>query len=181
MPVKRICRPHQGPGLSYDLDKCLVEWKDIQSRLLDNMWRISGDGSSQTCLQRNPKNGRDPFTEGAGTFRNTGKKELDYNVLLKMYEGTVFDEIIWDVNGVRARIMTKKMHTTYSVHSDATPRYHMALKTNPNAYFIFPNLNEVIHIPADGYVYEVDTTIPHSFVNCGEDRTHLVISKRSSL
>ena len=112
MPIKRICRPHQGLGLAYDLDKCLAEWKDIQSRLMNNMWATSGDGSSQTCLQRNPKNGRDPFTEGAGTFRNTGKKELDYNVLLELYEGTVFDEIIWDVDGVRARIMTKKMHTT---------------------------------------------------------------------
>ena len=27
--------------------------------------------------------------------------------------------------------------------------------------------------------YEVDTTLLHSFVNCGTDRTHLVISKRS--
>tara|TARA_Y100001951_G_C11243689_1_gene242080 strand:- start:167 stop:706 length:540 start_codon:yes stop_codon:yes gene_type:complete len=179
MPVKRICRPHQGLGLSYDLDKCLVEWEDIQSRLFENMWHRSGDGSLQTCLQRNSLNHRDPFTEGAGSFRNTGKIESNYNVLLELYEGTVFDEIIWDVDGVRARIMMKSMHTTYSVHSDATLRYHLALKTNPNAYFIFPTLNEVIHIPADGYVYAVDTTIPHSFVNCGEDRTHLVISKRS--
>ena len=105
------------------------------------MWYSSGDGSPQTCLQRNPKNGRDPFTDGAGTFRNTGKKELDYNVLLDMYKGTVFDEIILGVNGVRARIMTKKMHTTYSVHQDKTPRYHLALITNPNAYFIFPTLS----------------------------------------
>ena len=54
------------------------------------------------------------------------------------------------------------------------------LITNPNAYFIFPTLNEIMHIPFDGYLYEVDTTILHSFVNCGpDDRTHLVISKRS--
>ena len=54
------------------------------------------------------------------------------------------------------------------------------INENISLSIIFPTLNEIIHIPADGFVYEVDTTIPHSFVNCGEDRTHLVISKRSS-
>ena len=180
-PVKRLHRPLQGHGLSYDLDKCLIEWDDIQSRLMNDMWATSGDGSTQTCLQKNSKSGRDPFTDGAGSFRNTDKKELDYDTLVELYEGTVFEDIIMDVCGVRARIMTKKMHTTYSVHSDPAPRYHLALETNPNAYFIFPSLNKLIHIPADGYIYEVDTTIPHSFANCGEDRTHLVISKWSSL
>ena len=166
---------------SYNLDKCLVEWDDIRSPWKwEPPWSMSGDGSTQTCLQQNPNSNCDPYTEGAGSFRNTDKVESDYNVLNEMYDGTIFEDIIQDLDGVRSRIMTKKMHTTYSVHKDKTPRYHLALITNPNAYFIFPTLNEIMHIPADGFVYEVDTTLPHSFVNCGEDRTHLVISKRSS-
>ena len=48
-------------------------------------------------------------------------------------------------------------------------------------WIIFPTLNEIIHIPDDGYLYEVDTTILHSFVNCGPDRTHLIISKGVNL
>ena len=118
--------------------------------------------------------------DGTGSFRGTDKVELDYSILNEIYEGTVFEDVIRDLTGVRSRIMTKKMHTTYSVHFDPAPRYHLALITNPNAYFIFPTLNQIMHIPADGCLYEVDTTIPHSFVNCGPDRTHLVISKRSS-
>jgi hypothetical protein len=168
---------------SYDLDKCLVELDGLHLSDSDmcSLWQISGDGSTQTCLQRNPRiwSGL-RYTDGAGSFRGTDKTESDYNVLNEMYEGTIFEDIIQDLDGVRSRIMTKKMHTTYSVHKDKTPRYHLALITNPNAYFIFPTLNEIMHIPADGFVYEVDTTLPHSFVNCGEDRTHLVISKRSS-
>jgi len=165
---------------SCDIDKCLIEWEDIQSRLWDDMWYSSGDGSLQSCVQRNIKSNQDPFNDGAGSFRGTDKVELDYNTLNEVYEGTVIAKVIQDLGGVRARVMSKKRHTTYSVHSDKAPRYHLALITNPNAYFIFPTLNEIVHIPADGFVYEVDTTIPHSFVNCGEDRMHLVISKRSS-
>jgi len=161
---------------SYDLDKCLVEWDHIRLSA-ELRWMSSGDGSPQTCLQRNPSILSNPYTDGTGSFRGTDKVELDYSMLNEIYEGTVFEDVIRDLTGVRSRIMTKKMHTTYSVHFDPAPRYHLALITNPNAYFIFPTLNEIMHIPADGCLYEVDTTILHSFVNCGEDRTHLVISK----
>jgi hypothetical protein len=166
---------------SYDIDKCLVEWEHIRLSA-ELRWMSSGDGSPQTCLQRNPSASilSNPYIDGTGSFRGTDKVELDYSILNEIYEGTVFEDVIRDLTGVRSRIMTKKMHTTYSVHFDPAPRYHLALITNPNAYFIFPTLNEIMHIPADGFVYEVDTTLPHSFVNCGEDRTHLVISKRSS-
>ena len=103
----------------------------------------------------------------------------NYKILNEIYEGTVFADIIKDVDGIRSRIIYRNSCTTNSVHKDNSPRYHLALITNPNAYFIFPTLNEIIHIPDDGYLYEVDTTILHSFVNCGPDRTHLIISKRS--
>ena len=162
----------------------------------------------QTSLQRSTQNASDarsnngvvnPYTDGLGApsdveikdwRANDGnyafyqerfrKGQEDYKILNEAYEGTVFADIIQDVNGERARIMEMNPSTTYTVHKDNSPRYHLALITNPNAYFIFPTLNQIMHIPADGYLYEVDTTILHSFANCGPDRTHLVISKRSS-
>ena len=67
------------------------------------------------------------------------------------------------------------MHSTYSVHQDKAPRLHLALDTHPNAYFFWPEHKEFVHIPADGFVYWVDTTKPHTFVNAGPDRTHLVM------
>ena len=175
----------------YDLDRCLVEWELIQSRIGDNLWSKPLGVNRQTCIQRSSKSDVNPYTDGVGSIfnRNMANKgergnlrfprlfPSDYIILNDIYEGTVFADVINDVNGVRSRIMHMQPRTTYFVHQDKTPRYHLALITNPNAYFIFPTLNEIVHIPADGYVYEVDTTILHSFVNCGPDRTHLVISK----
>ena len=175
----------------YDLDRCLVEWEFIQLRLGDKLYdndEVLGTGiygqRRQTCLQRSNKSVVNPYTDGAGENRDKKdriiKVQSEYTVLNEVYGGTVFAEMIQDVGGERSRIMEMNAYTTYSVHKDNSPRYHLALITNPNAYFIFPTLNQIMHIPADGYLYEVDTTILHSFVNCGPDRTHLVISKRSS-
>ena len=160
-------------------------------RLGDNLYdsdKVLGTGiygqRRQTCLQRSNKNVVNPYTDGTGEHREKKdriiKVQSEYTILNEVYEGTVFADMIHDVNGERARIMEMNAYTTYSVHKDNSPRYHLALITNPNAYFIFPTLNQIMHIPADGFLYEVDTTILHSFVNCGPDRTHLVISKRSS-
>ena len=168
---------------------------------------IYSNYNRQTSVQRSTQNPSDtrsnrgvvnPYTDGLGAPRdvkiedwraNDGnyafyqkrfrKKQSDYKILNEIYEGTVFADIIKDVDGIRSRIIYRNSCTTNSVHKDNSPRYHLALITNPNAYFIFPTLNEIIHIPDDGYLYEVDTTILHSFVNCGPDRTHLIISKRS--
>ena len=37
--------------------------------------------------------------------------------------------------------------------------------------------NMLYHIPADGYVYEIDTTVLHTFINTSNNcfRTHLVV------
>jgi hypothetical protein len=169
----------------YDLDRCLVEWDHIQSRLGDNLWSKPLGVNRQTCIQRSNKDDVNPYTDGTGSIygNNSVKDHIlisqsDYIILNDIYEGTVFADVIRDMNGERSRVMHMSYHSTYSVHKDKSPRYHLALITNPNAYFIFPTLNEIVHIPADGYVYEVDTTLPHSFVNCGPDRMHLVMAKK---
>jgi len=188
---KYLTMPIKKTNHSYDLDRCLVEWDRIQSRLGDELWdsdEVLGTGiygqRRQTCLQRSNKSVVNPYTDGAGEQRDKKdrviKNSSEFTILNEIYEGTVFANMIQDVNGERARIMHMNDYTAYSVHKDMTPRYHLALITNPNAYFIFPTLNQIMHIPADGCLYEVNTTILHSFVNCGPDRTHLVISKRSS-
>lgn len=188
---KYLTMPIRKTNHSYDLDRCLVEWERIQSRLGDELWgsdEVFGTGiygqRRQTCLQRSSKSVVNPYTDGAGEHRDKKdriiKDQSEFTILNEIYEGTVFANMIQDVNGERARIMHMNSYSAYSVHKDNSPRYHLALITNPNAYFIFPTLNEIIHIPDDGCLYEVDTTILHSFVNCGpDDRTHLVISKRS--
>ena len=58
------------------------------------------------------------------------KEHLEYTVLNEVYEGTIYADIIDDVDGVRSRIMFMDAYTNYSVHKDQTPRYHLALITS---------------------------------------------------
>ena len=167
----------------YDVERVLLEWDRIQS---DIVWCNSEDGSSQSCLQYDPNANEDMWTGGCGSFKNTSKEESNYDIIVPLYRGTIFEEIISDLNGVRARFMKKRKHTTYSLHKDKSNRYHVALITNPHAYMFFPNApngglrdSKTFSIPSDGVVYETRTTSLHTVFNCGEDRTHLVISKRS--
>ena len=159
----------------YDVDRLLLEWERLASRV---RWY----NDLQTCLQYDNNVCRSKmYVDGAGSFKQTSKIEADYDTLVPSYDGTLFENIIDDLNGVRSRVMVMGKHTTYSIHNDRTKRYHLALITNPHAFFLFPGAglhNPLVHIPADGYIYEVDTTQDHSFINCGENRTHLVIGSR---
>jgi len=158
----------------YDIDRLLLDWERLAPK-------IKWYNNLQTCLQYDSKICRSRmYVDGAGSFKQTSKIESDYDTLAPLYEGTLFERIINDLNGVRSRVMTLDRHTTYSVHKDRTKRYHLALITNPHAFFLFPysGWDNLVQIPADGYVYEVDTTQSHSFINCGESRTHLVIGSR---
>lgn len=196
---KYLTMPIKKTNHSYDLDRCLVEWERIQFRLGSKLYdshKFEKGQNLQTCVQRREKSIGNQYTDGLGAdvdwtdgkwHPNDGAyqyyqkrfivNQSDFRTLNEIYEGTVFADMIHDVDGERARIMHMNPCTSYSVHRDNSPRYHAALITNPNAYFVFPTLNEVIHIPADGFLYEVDTTILHTFVNCGPERTHLIISK----
>ena len=60
------------------------------------------------------------------SIRNASeKKQSDYKILNEIYEGTVFADIIKDVDGIRSRIIYRNSCTTNSVHKDNSPRYHL--------------------------------------------------------
>ncbi len=77
----------------------------------------------------------------------------------------------------RIRIFKRDPQTSSSLHHDLDVRFHLALKTNPAAFLVFPETG-VFHIPADGHVYLVDTTRPHFAVNANtlQSRNHIVCS-----
>ena len=97
--------------LQYDLDKVLSEFKSMSPRI---QWLITG-GSSQTCVQYSTRTSMsvspNSWTDGAGSFKNTDKDEADYNQLNPVYKGTVFEQIINDLDGLRARVMTRSRHS----------------------------------------------------------------------
>ena len=81
----------------------------------------------------------------------------------------------------RIRYMRSMPKTGLTIHSDFEKRYHYVLETNADALFgERVDENELVakcyHIPADGYFYKVDTTVPHFVYNGGwSPRVHLVI------
>ena len=166
-------------NLKYDLEQLLWEYESLRDKI---DWHPDADGSLQTALQHR---GDGSFHDACGSLKDRPDvSEKDFSQLLPLYDGTIFQKIIEDCGAVRSRFMRKNMHTTYSVHKDKAKRYHIALDTHKHAYFIFPRQGhihidkELFHIPADGYVYEVNTTAPHTVANCGPDRTHLVMVKK---
>ena len=161
----------------YDLDQLRWEMNHLMIS-----WKSDADGSQQTAIQHR---GDGSFSDACGSLKDRPDvSEKDFSQLLPLYEGTIFSQIIEDFGAVRSRLMRKNMHTTYSVHKDKAKRYHLALDTHEHAYFIFPkkgliqDRKEIFHIPADGYVYEVNTTVAHTVANCGPDSTHLVMVKK---
>jgi len=170
----------------FDLDQLNFEWNHIKDFVLTNDQWIH----NQTSLQHS-KDCVNQYTDGCTMRGPKGTPNpLDFYLINDIYHGTLFEEIINILNVVRSRITIIEPKQKYGgmlVHTDQTKKSHLALNTNPNAFFLFPenpieknNIihipSEVIHIPADGYVYNVDTTKPHIFVNAGEEnRAHLIM------
>jgi hypothetical protein len=76
----------------------------------------------------------------------------------------------------RTRIMLSRPKSCYSIHRDYSPRLHLPLVTNDQCYFLFTNPEKMIHMPADGRTYWVDTRNNHTFLNGSlMDRLHLVM------
>ena len=72
-----------------------------------------------------------------------------------------------------ARVMMLHGKDCYTYHKDKTKRIHIPIKTNENNFFVIEDT--VLRLPADGSVYEVDTTYKHTFVNASVSRrTHIV-------
>ena len=163
---------HKRTDLQYDIEQ--VKWE--YNSLLYSSWPVwyeSEGGGTQMCLQSYVDDSH-PFTNGCGSMKRfPSRTEKGYSILNSVFKNTIFQKITEGHYG--SRFMTMMMHSTYSVHQDTAPRLHLAIHTHPHAYFFWPEHKEFLHIPADGRLYWVDTTQPHTFVNAGPNRTHLVM------
>jgi hypothetical protein len=132
------------------------------------VWTEYGHKGKQTGLQY--FNMEDPWTSAVGVSRG---RELEYNRLNPFFKNSIFEEIIKEYNLKRTRLMWVYPFACYTMHYDTTARIHIPLITNPECYFVFKNgLVENLKI---GSSYWVDTTKPHTFINCSEHkRLHLV-------
>jgi Aspartyl/Asparaginyl beta-hydroxylase len=118
----------------------------------------------------------DPWYDGCRKQREIGD-DADYTILHPDLKDTYIEEVFTRLpfRPFRARLMVLDPSVCYSIHNDDTPRYHIAVTTSPDARFVFVDRQKIIHIPADGRVYFVDTRQTHTAFNAGKQpRLHLV-------
>lgn len=113
----------------------------------------------------------------AGTGSKEGVEESIWDKLHPDLVGTWWEEFFASLpfKLYRSRLMVIHPRTCYSIHTDRTPRIHIAIDTHPQARFIFTNPPAIRFIPADGSVWWVDTTKEHSAMNGSlKHRIHFV-------
>jgi hypothetical protein len=97
------------------------------------------------------------------------------NVIPEALENSLISKYLKKYSAFRSRIMKMNPYSCYPVHVDFSTRIHIPLVTNKDAWMIWPEFNECYQLQP-GYVYWVDTTKRHTFVNAGTtERFHLVM------
>ena len=98
-------------------------------------------------------------------------------MLNDLSRGTLIEEIVHAVpyRLERLYIMRLKGRGCFAVHRDLRRRLHLPLVTNPQVLMVFPEEPAVVHLPADGFVYLVDSRRLHTTLNGSlDERIHLV-------
>lgn len=137
------------------------------------------NGINQIMLQTHDPN-IDDFLSGTGRIADAiYTDETKYSYIQPSLKDSRIDRLLSSMNVFRTRLMLVKPKTCYSIHNDPSSRLHLALDTNPQCLFLFPDQKEFIYIPEDRAIHYINTTENHSFANCSNiDRIHLVMSTK---
>lgn len=149
-----------------DITPFITAYQQLESGII---WNEYPNGR-QTGLQYTL--GNDPWSDAVGRSKPGYNWHKDVQ-LNQYFKGSVFEDFINRYNLTRTRFMWSRPCTCYSMHRDDSPRIHLPLVTNPDCYFVFKD-EGLFHFEV-GKVYWVDTTKPHTFINCSKDwRLHLL-------
>lgn len=177
-----------------DLDKMLFDLSKVEKTIgWPEYFESSGRAYHANQIGLTYRPGADhPWNDASGSL---------YDKELKHFVGKESDFTEWNAVGEytkqvieelgdflktdfgRVRYMKLIPKGGLSVHRDFEVRYHLALRTNPYAYFGEEVDNQDIsakcyHIPADSYFYKVNTLKNHFVFNGGWDpRIHLVLAE----
>lgn len=177
-----------------DLKKMLDDLQQVENHVAWPTQRFTEAGrdyhANQISLTHRP-GAELPWYDANGSLYDKIKNEFIANEhdftewnSVGSYTKTIITELSKNFHLQLGRIRYMKLmpKTGLSIHPDAEPRYHLALRTTPKALFLDCTKDGDImakgyHIPADGYFYKVDTTRDHTVFNGGwEPRIHLVLS-----
>jgi len=144
---------------TYDVEKILLELSQIEN----NFAYVSNQISLQSC-------GSDI---SSGKTSHLKYPETSYVDLL-IPDNYEISKFIKDHKLYRTRVMKLLPMTCYSYHMDYCPRIHIALLTHEKCFFVEETI--LVHIPADGHPYWVDTEKYHTAFNGASnlERIHIV-------
>lgn len=169
-----------------------VDLNLLQNTTLDFLARYQWEKSNQLCLlnTRDHKIPGDPY-QGIGhvnepTYGAFGYNETDFTEFHPDYKDTILGKIYYNfpLPVCRMRFLRVPAKRCYTFHSDgATYRYHIAVISNDNAFFVFKECQKIFVIPTDGHFYKVDVNPVHTFVNTNSDfdRIHLVLDAKPTI
>lgn len=144
---------------NYDLEKILSELKQIELQF--------GYVLNQITLQ---SSGGELASGKTSNLKYPENKYVD----LLIPDNYEISKFIKDHNLYRTRIMKLLPLTCYSYHMDYSTRIHMALVTHEKCFFV--EEKSLVHVPADGNAYWLDTEKYHTAFNGSFDveRIHIV-------
>lgn len=174
-------------NLTADLEQVT---KDLNQILTYTSW----EPTNQISLVHRPGivNADEKWKDGIGSLFQKGNRlasENDFSIINELvpeYTRQLLCSLAENlgIETGRSRFMNLLSHKGLSVHTDESVRYHLVIKTHPAAYIGQSHTGKSIaaicyHLPADGYFYKVDTTVPHFVYNGSpENRIHLVICQK---
>jgi hypothetical protein len=144
------------------------DWNKIKDEI---NWG-GGNQKKQVAVQHS-KYCTDIYHDRCAKVKHLLGNESDYNIINPLFKDTVFEQILNDYNGYGARFASMDPLTLYSAHYDPTPRIHLAIDTDDNNMFIFPNDNELFKVLKDNQLYYVNTSTLHSFVNTSKNKKRI--------
>lgn len=166
----------QNLGLHYDLPKIQAEVNSVLATIDLNQHAV------KQILLTCPEYSTDYDFYGTGKIYDAVHKKYtipqsDFKIFNPRLRGGYLEQVWktfpYKVGRVRIMMLTKKH--SYSLHRDAEPRFHIAVHTKPDCYLIYKDHPKWYHVPADGYLYRVESDHPHSAMNCSDElRTHIV-------
>lgn len=94
--------------------------------------------------------------------------------------GTPLGDVLTALGDIgEARLLKIASGETYTAHTDPDDRFHLSIISNEFCYLANLEEDTLHHLPVDGYVWEMDTSIKHSAINLGGlPRIQLNIRKR---
>lgn len=179
---------------NFSIQKLLEATQSLMSRLqITDEFIIERGGYSLCLVHRANTEEKDRFREGSTALwdRKLNKRmfhESEFTNFNQALTGTYFETVYQEVQKMtnarirRMRLLWLPPERNYAFHTDIDEpvRYHLALTTNENCFFIYKSngkINSTFHIPSNGFLYKVNANEEHSFVNASHElRLHLVFT-----